>query len=130
MEYVLHDTTNLDLVTLTRELEDALRRPIAISLIGNILHVHCSENDNQKKIKTIIDNHLSEESKTVRENLEKDQLAVVMRNKAYREEADGLFFKAQAGECSIDDWKAKRQEIKKRFPKTDVKPTRKKRVSK
>lgn len=35
---------------------------------------------------------------------------------AYRDEADPLFFKAQRGEATIEDWEAKVAEIKARFP--------------
>lgn len=40
-----------------------------------------------------------------------------MRAAAYREEADPLFFKAQAGEIEQSVWLDKRAEIKERFPK-------------
>ena len=36
-----------------------------------------------------------------------------------REEADPLFFKWQAGEGTEQDWRAKRQEIKARYPRPD-----------
>lgn len=39
-----------------------------------------------------------------------------MRLSAYRKEADPLFFKWQAGEATEAEWKAKRQEIRDRFP--------------
>jgi hypothetical protein len=35
---------------------------------------------------------------------------------AYVEEADPLFFKWQAGETTKEEWIAKRNEIKQRFP--------------
>lgn len=35
---------------------------------------------------------------------------------AYRDEADPLFFKAQRGEATMEQWTAKVQEIKQRFP--------------
>jgi len=35
---------------------------------------------------------------------------------AYTAEADPLFFKWQAGEATEAEWKAKRQEIRERFP--------------
>lgn len=38
------------------------------------------------------------------------------RAAAYREESDPLFFKAQRGEATMDDWLAKVAEIKARFP--------------
>jgi hypothetical protein len=38
------------------------------------------------------------------------------RQAAYTAEADPLFFKWQAGEATEADWKAKRQEIRDRFP--------------
>lgn len=38
------------------------------------------------------------------------------RHAAYAEEADPLFFKAQRGEASMQDWQAKVDEIKARFP--------------
>jgi hypothetical protein len=39
------------------------------------------------------------------------------RKAAYEQEADPLFFKWQAGETTEAEWKAKRDEIKARFPK-------------
>ena len=39
------------------------------------------------------------------------------RKAAYIAEADPLFFKAQRGEATIEEWQAKVQEIKARFPK-------------
>jgi hypothetical protein len=39
------------------------------------------------------------------------------RQQAYQTEADPLFFKWQAGEATEAEWKAKRDEIKLRFPK-------------
>lgn len=38
------------------------------------------------------------------------------RQKAYATEADPLFFKAQRGEASMEEWKAKVDEIKARYP--------------
>lgn len=38
------------------------------------------------------------------------------RANAYREESDPLFFKAQRGEATTEEWLAKVQEIKDRFP--------------
>jgi hypothetical protein len=38
------------------------------------------------------------------------------RAAAYATEADPLFFKAQRGEVSMDDWTAKVEEIRQRFP--------------
>lgn len=38
------------------------------------------------------------------------------RAQAYREESDPLFFKAQRGEATTEEWLAKVQEIKDRFP--------------
>jgi len=39
------------------------------------------------------------------------------RRAAYTEEADPLFFKAQRGEATMEEWRAKIDEIKIRFPK-------------
>lgn len=38
------------------------------------------------------------------------------RHAAYTAEADPLFFKWQAGEATEEEWKAKRQEIRDRYP--------------
>jgi hypothetical protein len=38
------------------------------------------------------------------------------RQAAYTSEADPLFFKWQAGEGTEEEWKAKRQEIRDRYP--------------
>lgn len=39
-----------------------------------------------------------------------------LRQEAYRKEADPLFFKAQRGKATMEEWKAKIAEIKKRYP--------------
>lgn len=46
-------------------------------------------------------------------------LAQMNRQQAYTLEADPLFFKWQAGEGLREDWEAKRQEIRLRFPYPD-----------
>jgi len=38
------------------------------------------------------------------------------RGDAYREQADPIFFKAQRGEATIDEWQAKVEQIKARYP--------------
>lgn len=38
------------------------------------------------------------------------------RARAYAKEADPLFFKAQRGEATVEEWQAKVQEIKDRYP--------------
>jgi hypothetical protein len=47
-----------------------------------------------------------------------DQLADIKRQRAYAytSEADPLFFKAQRGEATLDEWSAKVEEIRTRFP--------------
>jgi hypothetical protein len=40
------------------------------------------------------------------------------RRAAYAAEADPLFFKAQRGEATVQEWEDKVAEIKARFPKT------------
>jgi len=40
-----------------------------------------------------------------------------LRQQAYQTEADPLFFKAQRGEATMEEWQAKVAEIKTRFPK-------------
>jgi len=49
--------------------------------------------------------------------LEPARIATKNRRNAYIAEADALFFKAQRGEATIEEWKAKVAEIKTRFPK-------------
>jgi hypothetical protein len=46
------------------------------------------------------------------------QLAAAESNRqaAYTQEADPLFFKWQAGEATKEEWEAKREEIRQRFP--------------
>lgn len=39
-----------------------------------------------------------------------------MRQAAFEAEADPVFFKAQRGEATMDEWRAKVQEIRDRFP--------------
>jgi hypothetical protein len=43
--------------------------------------------------------------------------AEINRKEAYIKEADPLFFKAQRGEATLQEWKDKITEIKARFPK-------------
>jgi hypothetical protein len=40
-----------------------------------------------------------------------------LRQRAYIAEADPLFFKAQRGEATMEEWQAKVAEIKARYPK-------------
>lgn len=42
------------------------------------------------------------------------------RRAAYANEADSLFFKAQRGEATVEEWQAKIAEIKARFPKEQL----------
>ena len=49
--------------------------------------------------------------------LEPARIATENRRNAYIVEADALFFKAQRGEATMDEWQAKVAEIKARFPK-------------
>ena len=48
--------------------------------------------------------------------LEPARIATENRRAAYIAEADPLFFKAQRGEATMEEWQAKVQEIKARFP--------------
>jgi len=52
-----------------------------------------------------------------REAQRKVDETIESRRNAYIAEADPLFFKWQAGEATEAEWKAKRDEIKARFPK-------------
>jgi hypothetical protein len=49
--------------------------------------------------------------------LEPARIAGENRRTAYINEADPLFFKAQRGEATMEEWQAKIAEIKARFPK-------------
>jgi len=49
--------------------------------------------------------------------LEPARIATDNRRAAYISESDPLFFKAQRGEATMEDWQAKVAEIKNRFPK-------------
>ena len=49
--------------------------------------------------------------------LEPARIATENRRAAYIAEADPLFFKAQRGEATIEEWQEKVAEIKQRFPK-------------
>jgi hypothetical protein len=49
--------------------------------------------------------------------LEPARIATENRRAAYIAEADPLFFKAQRGEATLDEWQAKVAEIKARIPK-------------
>jgi hypothetical protein len=49
--------------------------------------------------------------------LEPARIATENRRAAYMAESDPLFFKWQAGETTQEEWQAKRNEIKARYPK-------------
>lgn len=49
--------------------------------------------------------------------LEPVRIATENRRSAYIAEADPLFFKAQRGEATMEEWQVKVAEIKNRFPK-------------
>jgi hypothetical protein len=49
--------------------------------------------------------------------LEPNRIAEANRKAAYIAEADPLFFKAQRGEATLQEWQDKIAEIKARFPK-------------
>lgn len=51
--------------------------------------------------------------------LEPTRIATQNRRAAYIAEADPLFFKAQRGEATQEEWLAKIEEIKERFPKPE-----------
>jgi len=42
------------------------------------------------------------------------------RREAYEDEADPLFFKAQRGESTMEEWLAKVEEIKQRYPDSSI----------
>jgi hypothetical protein len=48
---------------------------------------------------------------------EVDEIATLLRADAYRNESDPLFFKAQRNEVTMEEWAAKVNEIKTRYPK-------------
>jgi hypothetical protein len=52
--------------------------------------------------------------------LEPARIAGKNRQAAYINEADPLFFKAQRGEATMEEWQAKIAEIKARFPKEQL----------
>jgi hypothetical protein len=51
--------------------------------------------------------------------LEPARIATENRRAAYIADADPLFFKAQRGEATMEEWQAKVVEIKQRFPKSE-----------
>jgi hypothetical protein len=52
--------------------------------------------------------------------LEPARIATENRRAAYIAEADPLFFKAQRGEATMEEWQAKVAEIKARYPKESL----------
>lgn len=44
------------------------------------------------------------------------QVTEQLRRSAYQQESDPLFFKAQRGEATLEEWKTKVAEIKARYP--------------
>ena len=53
----------------------------------------------------------------VSENHNAYEIAKGFRAEAYRNESDPLFFKAQRGDATMEEWQAKVAEIKQRYPK-------------
>jgi hypothetical protein len=53
---------------------------------------------------------------TVKEYTEQLATAEKLRKTAYLTESDPLFFKAQRGEATMDEWTSKIAEIKARYP--------------
>ena len=51
--------------------------------------------------------------------LEPIRIAEANRKAAYQTEADPIFFKAQRGEATMEEWQAKIAEIKARYPKPE-----------
>lgn len=47
-------------------------------------------------------------------------LIAAQRATAYAAEADPLFFAAQRGEATMEQWRAKVDEIRKRYPKPEI----------
>jgi hypothetical protein len=119
MEYKLKDNS-VDLENVGHKISLELGLPVAISVIGDLLYIHGVGGEDEQKVKDLLDRIWSPEeiSRAIIEDANKT--AEANRLSAYKQEADGLFFKAQAGECSLDEWKAKREEIKKRFPKVSI----------
>ena len=68
-----------------------------------------AETPTEEQLIEIFPNHL--EAKTEMINNQNKQL----RANAYREESDPLFFKAQRGEATTEEWLTKVQEIKDRW---------------
>jgi hypothetical protein len=54
------------------------------------------------------------------DEIRKNQLESVVQQRlnAYRDEADPLFFKAQRGDATLEEWQSKVEEIKARYPKS------------
>ena len=76
-----------------------------------------------KRIVNGVTGEVTEVTMTAEEVAELEQLGAPTqqeqennRASAYRSEADPLFFKAQRGEATTDEWTAKVAEIKARFP--------------
>jgi hypothetical protein len=57
------------------------------------------------------------EQKAVEKAQQKLEQTEAARKNAYTQEADPLFFKAQRGEATLQEWQDKVAEIKERFPK-------------
>jgi len=71
---------------------------------------------NEPSIPPITDEQIDAEVARL-QALEPARIAGENRRTAYINEADPLFFKAQRGEATMEEWQAKVTEIKARFPK-------------
>lgn len=78
-------------------------------LVGSSIEITATE-----VIETQIKRAKTPEEIAAEEKQKKDMISM-QRLQAYREESDPLFFKAQRGEATIEEWHSKVEEIKARY---------------
>lgn len=71
--------------------------------------------DDKVEVRFVATTMTPDEINTYKQN--KNSASEQLRASAYKKESDPLFFKAQRGESTIEEWLAKVAEIKSRFPK-------------
>jgi hypothetical protein len=95
-----------------------MRHEIIYSLYPNVANINDATGAFDAQGNTVIIDEQAVQTEIARLTaLEPARIATENRRAAYIIEADPLFFKAQRGEVTMEEWQAKVAEIKARYPK-------------
>ena len=118
MIYNLEKGEDVDCLALQAEISASLAYEPTVSAMNGCLFVGSFGVD-EEKLLDIVKQHVTigeEIRKAKRFNIKQKQ----KRREMYEEYADPLCFKVLAGEISMEEWKAKRNQIKEEYPLMDV----------